>query len=186
MIVEGATGGRLQDVGVIAATAHSRNVGSNSGRTLRATIVFLATLVCCLFDGASSSLSARAACASDLICYDEKVTYDQVIWAISNVFKSHGYEVEQTPGIIVVNQGGAWVQLPSTIVRYVKTAWQGSSGWRYVAEVQLEGSTVALQVVQKIPKQNRFGVLVDEAPYGWQPPDMNSIRNDIRERLRGE
>ena len=186
MIVQEAFGGWLRDDRVIATTARPQNVRSRRGGTSRAEMLILTMLTYGLLGGLGPTLAAQTSCPSDLICYDAKLTHDEVIWAISDVLKSHGYEVEQTPGRMLQNQGGMWMQLPSKIILYVKSAWQGNFGWRYVAEVQPDGSPIALRVVRKVPVQNYFGELVDEEPYGWEPPDMASIRSDIRERLHGD
>lgn len=156
------------------------------GVTSGAKTLIIAALMYSSLGGLGPPLSAQAACSSDLICYDAKITHDQAIWAISDVLRSHGYDVERTPKLIIQNHGGIWMRVPSDVILYVRTAWRGSPEWRYVAEVQPDGSPIVLRVVKRVPTRNLFGDLVDEEPFDWQPPDVVSIRTDIRERLQGD
>ena len=142
----------------------------------------------------STAFSAPAPCPSDWICYDPaKSTHDQVAAAISELFKTRGYQVSQTAGVSMQNQGGRWVQVPSQGIEFIRTNWQpptdGTKGakWLYEASFMPPGQdahAISLMVMVQAPPTQLLGVTVEEAVSFWHPPDMSAIREEIQKRLQ--
>ena len=161
------------------------------GMNRRSAAIFIASLI--ITDSLTGgSSSAQTPCPSQWICYNAAtIPRDEVISTIKTIFKSHGYEVSETPGTTLQFQTGGVRQISSETTRFVYINWQmptkATKGqkWRYQASlVPPKDNAVMLQVMVQTAPRQLLGVTVNEAASEWQPPDMTRIRDEIRNRLQ--
>lgn len=124
------------------------------------------------------------------IDYDSaKVTREQVVSVITDIFSTHGYKstLGRQSGV-QFGAGGTTTQFEEGPVKFVTTERQppteGSNSQKWFYRAIIEDGSVELQVFVERAPYNLLGVTIDSDLTSWEPPDKKLVLQEIQNRLQ--